>query len=83
MSTINVVPKLGRVYVTETHVLFWSNLLGVRTRAIIPIEDILLAENVQGQLGFWYGIYIALRHGETWLEFLSAETRKQCLQLLR
>ncbi|KAI3650375.1 hypothetical protein MP228_003856 [Amoeboaphelidium protococcarum] len=80
-SQLSLVPKLGQVFLTGEYLLFYSKVIGVRTKAVIPLQDIIIVQKRKSPLALWSGLYVAMKNGETWLEF-SAVNKRDTLHLL-
>ena len=77
---VNTFPNLGRVYITTRHLLFRSSIVGLKTRFVVPLDEVAMVQRI-GQ-GFLCGLYCGLKNGEVWFEFKSTEGRERCLGVI-
>lgn len=79
----NVLPKIGRLCLSENHLSFRSKLIGVRSKALIPLDDIEGLCEEKASLVFYHGLYLRMKNqSELWFEFHSSEARNKCFRLL-
>ncbi|KAI8852788.1 hypothetical protein BC829DRAFT_383798 [Chytridium lagenaria] len=71
---VRVLPRLGKIYVSEHYVCFQSKLVGIRTKVVIPDK--------QKEL-FYHGLCLLLKdQSEVYFEFHSSDLRNKCLEII-
>ncbi|TPX66754.1 undecaprenyldiphospho-muramoylpentapeptide beta-N-acetylglucosaminyltransferase [Spizellomyces sp. 'palustris'] len=79
-SLHRTVPRLGKLYISSNHLCFKSKRVGIRTRLLVPLIDIV---DVLEAPGFGWRLRIATRAGDVFLcEFHSSDVRSRCLEVL-
>ncbi|KAJ3103109.1 Sterol 3-beta-glucosyltransferase [Phlyctochytrium planicorne] len=80
---VRVLPRLGKIYVSDNYVCFQSKVVGIRTKVIIPISDILSVQRDKQREYFYHGLFLLTRdQSEIYFEFYSSEQRNKCLELI-
>jgi hypothetical protein len=51
---VRVIPRLGKIYISENYVCFKSKIAGIKTKAIIPVNDITQIQKDKNGTGFFY-----------------------------
>lgn len=82
MYLVKVLSHLGKVYVSDNHVSFKNRLVGVRARAIIPINQISKVE-----VGYRYGFNSAMTlttvdREEILFDFHTHDSCVKCSELI-
>ncbi|KAJ3417456.1 Sterol 3-beta-glucosyltransferase [Chytridiales sp. JEL 0842] len=79
---VRVLPRLGKLYISENYICFKSKLAGIRTKVIVPISDVYLIQK-ERQGVFYHGMVIVTKdQNEIFFEFYSSETRNRCQDLI-
>ncbi|KNC98530.1 uncharacterized protein SPPG_06223 [Spizellomyces punctatus DAOM BR117] len=79
-SLHRTVPRLGKLYISSNHLCFKSKRVGIRTRLLVPLIDIV---DVLEAPGFGWRLRITTRAGDVFLcEFHSPDVRSRCLEVL-
>ncbi|XP_041647251.1 GRAM domain-containing protein 2B isoform X3 [Cheilinus undulatus] len=76
------VPYHGRLYVTDTHVCFYSSVLLKDTKLVIPVSCIHIVKKQNTALLVPNALSIRTTEGDKFL-FVSLRNRESCFQLLR
>ncbi|KAG0671321.1 hypothetical protein C6P45_000775 [Maudiozyma exigua] len=71
----------GRIYITETHVGFNSNILGWTSKVIVPFKDITYMEKTSSAGVFQNAISIETEEGKT--QFINFISRDGCFGLMK
>ncbi|KAJ3215771.1 Sterol 3-beta-glucosyltransferase [Dinochytrium kinnereticum] len=80
---VRVLPRLGKIYISENYICFQSKLVGIRTKVIIPISDVITAQRDKQREIFYHGLFLLLRdQSEVYFEFYSSDLRNKCLDLI-
>ncbi|KAI9292055.1 UDP-Glycosyltransferase/glycogen phosphorylase [Neoconidiobolus thromboides FSU 785] len=80
---LRVVPRWGRLIVTQNFVCFYSRLVGMTIKVMIPISDLRLVQNQPGLRLLHHGLSIeTISSQEIFLEFRSSKTRDKIIDIL-
>lgn len=78
-----VIPRLGKLYISQNYLCFKSKLVGVRSKVMIPISDLQAVSKGKAQGVFSSELYVRTRdQSEIFFEFHASESRNKCLEYL-
>lgn len=76
------VPYHGRLYITDTHICFFSSVLLKDTRVVIPVSSVCVVKKQNTALLVPNAISVRISDGDKYL-FVSLRNREGCYKLLR
>ncbi|KAI0229869.1 Sterol 3-beta-glucosyltransferase, partial [Massospora cicadina] len=80
---LRVVPRWGRLVVTERFLCFQSRIVGMAIKVLVPLADLKTVERQAGLRLLHHGLSLTtVRAQELFLEFKSSKSRDRALALL-
>lgn len=80
---VKIIPRLGKIYITDNYVCFKSKVVGIQTKVIIPISDVQDVKKEKNVGVFYHGLYLLTKDQcEFFFEFHSADARGRCFDFL-
>ncbi|KAH6574734.1 hypothetical protein BASA62_002321 [Batrachochytrium salamandrivorans] len=78
-----VIPRLGRLYISDHFVGFKSTVVGVRAKVIIPLDEVIHVDISRKYKSLYYALVLTMRtQEEIKFDFHTSDTRKKARDVL-